>query len=306
MPLRSIATACLLAAPLALSPALAAADALTGVPNANPKAVGVTVPTVLSPELAQVVRAQGSTPVENPSAFVKYYGYLNDQPNLLPALGSNVEATKTEPDKNTYLVLRRPEGRRPRLRLRDSTSCSRATSWGRPVSSPGSTSTQTPPIASPCSPTSEDDATPLPVFDGSTWYPWAERLLFSQEGNGSTTGGIWQATPDYPPSGAEPVGRDRPWRIRGHAGGLRRQPLDRGGHRRGRSHRADEREAAQQLRLPFHPEVPERPHAGREAAGAAGEVPPKRPAHHVPDDERLDATTSRTCTPTAWCSTRAG
>src|SRR5262249_20489911 len=35
--------------------------------------------------------------------------------------------------------------------------------------------------------------------DGSTWYPWAERLLFSQEGNSNTTGGVWQATLDFPP-----------------------------------------------------------------------------------------------------------
>ena len=34
-------------------------------------------------------------------------------------------------------------------------------------------------------------------MDGSTWYPWAKRLLFSQEGD-ATTGGLWQATPDYP------------------------------------------------------------------------------------------------------------
>jgi hypothetical protein len=44
----------------------------------------------------------------------------------------------------------------------------------------------------------KDGATRLPVIDGSTWYPWSERLLFSQEGNGSTNGGIWQATLDYP------------------------------------------------------------------------------------------------------------
>ena len=95
--------ASVVALPLALGGASALAGQLTGVP-ANPKVTGVTSPTIISPELAQVVAAQGSTPVENPGA-VKYYGYLDDQPNLLPALGSNVEASKTEPDKNTYLVL---------------------------------------------------------------------------------------------------------------------------------------------------------------------------------------------------------
>ena len=51
--------------------------------------------------------------MENPSDFVKYYGYLDDRPNLLPALGSNAEASKTEPDKNTYLVLHDLKGADP-------------------------------------------------------------------------------------------------------------------------------------------------------------------------------------------------
>src|SRR5262249_60284484 len=37
---------------------------------------------------------------------------------------------------------------------------------------------------------------PLPAFDGSTWYPWAQRLLFTAE-NGNA-GGVWQATLDFP------------------------------------------------------------------------------------------------------------
>src|SRR5207244_5382912 len=36
----------------------------------------------------------------------------------------------------------------------------------------------------------------LPVFDGSTWYPWAQRLLFTFEGGNA--GGVWQATLDVP------------------------------------------------------------------------------------------------------------
>src|SRR5262249_18285820 len=102
---------------VALPTAFVVADSmgvrLTGVPNANPRAAGVTVPTVLSPELAQIASAQGATPVENPTASTKHYGSLNDQPNLLPALGSNVEATKTEPDKNTYLILHDLKGADP-------------------------------------------------------------------------------------------------------------------------------------------------------------------------------------------------
>jgi hypothetical protein len=36
----------------------------------------------------------------------------------------------------------------------------------------------------------------LPVFDGSTWYPFSQRLLFTAE-NGAN-GGVWQATLDVP------------------------------------------------------------------------------------------------------------
>ncbi len=86
---------------LALGAGATFAQGLTNVLNPNSKIPGVTSPTVLSPELAQIARAQGSMPVENPTDTAAYYGYLNDKPSLLPALGSNVEASKTEPDKNT-------------------------------------------------------------------------------------------------------------------------------------------------------------------------------------------------------------
>ncbi|HEY6207558.1 MAG TPA: hypothetical protein VIW28_00735, partial [Gemmatimonadales bacterium] len=90
----------LLAVPLLSVGAQATAQHLTQLPFANPRIVGVTLPTALAPELQQIVRAQGSTPVENPGGGVAFYAYRDDHPNLLPAPGSNVEASKTEPDKN--------------------------------------------------------------------------------------------------------------------------------------------------------------------------------------------------------------
>jgi secreted PhoX family phosphatase len=36
----------------------------------------------------------------------------------------------------------------------------------------------------------------LPVFDGSSWYPFSGRLLFTAELG--SAGGLWQATPDFP------------------------------------------------------------------------------------------------------------
>src|SRR5207245_6153820 len=198
MHVRRTLIASLVVLPLALAGARALAGDQAGVPHANPKVAGVTVPTVLSPELAQIVSAQGSTPVENPTPAVRYYGYLNDQPNLLPALGSNVEASKTEPDKNTYLVRHDLKGADP-----DYDYGTHFLFQGHEAGAPGSITRINLDADSAHRVTvlanfEKDGTTPLPTIDGSTWYPWSERLLFSQEGNGSASGGIWQATPDFP------------------------------------------------------------------------------------------------------------
>jgi uncharacterized protein DUF839 len=190
----------LFAGMLGFGAASAGADGLpplTPVPAANPKATGVVAPNVLSPELAEVVRAQGAMLLENPVSPAKYYGYDDNHPNLIPALGSNVEASKTEPDKNTYLVLKEQggadlsydygthfvfqgheagvggQGYITRINL-DADVAHRVTLMA----------------------TTDIHGAPLPTFDGSTWYPWASRLLFTAElGN---QGGVWQATVDFP------------------------------------------------------------------------------------------------------------
>jgi len=183
-------------AALALTAPAAYAQQLTHVPSAQPRIVGVTSPTVLSPELAQIVAAQGSMLVENPLDAVKYYAYLNNQPNLLPALGSNVEASKTEPDKNTYLVLEGQHGPDSRYDYGKRflyQGHEAAAGYITRINLDADAAHRVTVLA-----TRESNGTPLPVFDGSTWYPFSKRLLFSQEGNGTTTGGIWQATPDFP------------------------------------------------------------------------------------------------------------
>ena len=179
---------------------------VTPVPGANPRLPGVSLPTILSPELAQLVCAQGSMPVENPGNGVKYYGYRDDQPNLMPlpsapGVLSNVEASKTEPDKNTYLVLERLTGP-------DSTydygqrflfqghegPFALGKGYITRINLDANAAHRVTVIATKES----DGVTDLPTFDGSTWYPWSGKLLFTAEGNGSTTGGVWQATPGYP------------------------------------------------------------------------------------------------------------
>src|SRR5262249_12366559 len=91
---------------LTVGTATAIGQGLTPVPKAKPKVTGVSAPNVLSVELAEVIRAQGSMALENPQEWAVFYGYNKDvlgQRPFLPPFGSIVEATKTEPDKNTYL-----------------------------------------------------------------------------------------------------------------------------------------------------------------------------------------------------------
>ncbi|MCW2975786.1 MAG: phosphatase-like protein [Actinomycetia bacterium] len=186
--------------------------ALTSVPAANVKAVGYSPSHKLAPELMQVAVAQGSTPLENPNGLTRFYGYQNDivspddplLPQMVPTATVPNESQKTEPDKNTYLVLKKglaggdpqydygshflfqgheiatrvngvPQGYVTRINL-DANAQHRVTLVA----------------------TQDSNGKPLPTIDGSTWDPFAQRLLFTSEGNGSSTGGTWQATLDVP------------------------------------------------------------------------------------------------------------
>src|SRR5919201_279167 len=172
--------------------------ALTSVPSANTKATGYAPPDVLSSQLQQVVVAQGATKVENPGAAISYYGYDNDlldeqgQPVMVPAGSFTSEAHKTEPDKNTYLVFK--DG----LRGADP-NYDYGTHFlfqGHETGSPGYL-TRINLDADPAHrvtllATTDEVGTTLPDIDGSTWNPFAERLLFTAEAG--SNGGVWQAT----------------------------------------------------------------------------------------------------------------
>ena len=170
---------------------------LTAVPSANPKAAGYAPASQLSTELRQTLVAQGSQPLENPQGIVGWYGYENDAPSpdnpalaqFVPALGSTTEAQKTEPDKNTYLVLRNQHGAGSALRLR------------HPLPLPGARGRRGDPRLEPPPelhhadqprrrhrpPRHADGDTGRPGqpdrqgIDGSTWDPCAQRLLFTTE-----------------------------------------------------------------------------------------------------------------------------
>jgi hypothetical protein len=182
----------------------AAADSsdLTSVPNANPKTPGFAAPNILSPELTEIIAAQGSIRLENGSALTNFYGYDNDGPMLpLPGAvqspGHNVEATKTEPDKNTYLVLEGQHGADPNydygthFLFQGHENGQGGKGYLTRINLDADGAHRVTLLA-----TTDKNGQSLPTIDGSTWDPWAQRLLFAAElGN---NGGVWQATPDYP------------------------------------------------------------------------------------------------------------
>ena len=183
--------------------------ALSHVPTANQKAAGYAPASRLSAELQQVAWAQGSTRLENPAGIVSYYGYENDVPSadnpalpqMLPTTANPTEAQKTEPDKNTYLEFKRglsgpdhsydygthflyqghelaatvdgkKRGYISRINL-DADAQHRVTLMA----------------------THDSTGEPISTIDGSTWDPFARRLVFTTENAKAPT---YAATPNYP------------------------------------------------------------------------------------------------------------
>lgn len=172
---------------------------LSSAGAANPKAPGLTSPNRLSPELAAIVRAQGSDLVENPQDGIGYYGYdsVNNAPPLIPVLtggAPSAEAKKTEPDKNTYLKLTGQRG--------PDTSYNYGTRFlfqGHEGGAPGYI-TRVNLDADPAHrvtmlATRDDKGQPLPTFDGSTWDPFTKKLLMTAEKG--CTGGVWAGDANY-------------------------------------------------------------------------------------------------------------
>jgi hypothetical protein len=187
------------------SAALGSSDPGLHAVAANPKSPGVAPATVVSVELSLALAAQGSQLLENPatvtladgtSATIDHYGYMGPGP-MIPAFGTNVEAQKTEPDKNTYLVLNDQTGPDAkydygthflfqghevgiqgqsyitRVNL-DADAAHHITLWA----------------------TSTSDGKPLNGIDGSTWDPFAKRLVFTTE---NSSAGTYQSTLSFPP-----------------------------------------------------------------------------------------------------------
>jgi hypothetical protein len=187
---------------LSLIGSAGAAQSLTGLPSANPRAAGLTTPTVLSPELAQVIRAQGSMTVENPQDGVGYYGYdsVDNNPPLLPTLvnGSLTEAHKTEPDKNVYLVLKGQTG--PDAAYDYGTHFLFQGHESSTASSAGyvtRVNLDADPAHRVTILSTRDQSAVLPNFDGITYNPFAGKLLLTAEAGCASNAGVWMGELSY-------------------------------------------------------------------------------------------------------------
>src|SRR5215472_16160812 len=177
--------------------------ALSNVPTANTKSDGYAPASRLSSQLAQIVVAQGSTKLGNPSAFRSYYGYDNDvlnaagQPQMLPSPTTNTEAQKTEPDKNTYLVFKRGlSGADPHYNygshflFQGHEGGADGAGYITRINLDADAAHRVTLLA-----TKDATGQPIATIDGSTWDPWAQRLLFTTEDGSAPT---YAATPGFP------------------------------------------------------------------------------------------------------------
>jgi hypothetical protein len=194
---------------------VAIAQIASGVPNAQPRVD--SPPNVMAKGFSLVPLVQGVDPIENPVGLYQTYGFLNDHASQASGLD-----TKTEPDQNTYLVTKsNPGGPTPhfdygrhfliqghevadgshayltRINLDVKDTAHRITL----LNAPGA-----------------DGDTGLASVDGSTYDPFAKRLLFTAEagadGGVVSTPFAWSSK-NIPP--ADPPGRLlRQGGLRGH------------------------------------------------------------------------------------------
>lgn len=175
--------------------AVTAAD-LTPVPNANPKVANMAAPNVLSPEIIETIVARGSMPIENPTADYTYYGY-NNNGTMLPADATTLkEASKTEPDKNVYLVLPNQQGADSKYNYGGHFLFQgHETGTGGYVTRVNLDAD----VAHRVTLIADKDVNgySLPTFDGITWNPFARRLLLTAEAG--KNGGVWQMPAEFNP-----------------------------------------------------------------------------------------------------------
>jgi hypothetical protein len=189
--------ASLVAAMMALGITPALADGIgpitTGVPTANPKSG--TPATVVAPGFALNPIVTGTDPIENPSGVITTYGYLNNGP------GDITTGTRTEGDRNTYLVLKKnPGGPTPNFNYGKhflytphevfGLNLAYVTRENLDVTDPAHRITLLTPVQA-------DGFTHLNDLDGSAYNPHTNTFMFTSENGGG--GGIFQLTLGWPP-----------------------------------------------------------------------------------------------------------
>ncbi len=163
-----------------------------GVPDANPVAVA---DTDVSPGFSLVLTHQGQDLLENPSGAIAHFGVLADGTTL------------TEPDENTYLILdHNPGGPTDGYDYgrhflfqghENSGDLAYVTRINLDVSNPDHRVTLLTPPGS-------DGLTHYNSIDGSTWDPFTNTLLFTQE-HGST-GGVIEMSSEFDASTGQAAG----------------------------------------------------------------------------------------------------
>src|SRR5260370_28851495 len=192
-----LAAAAMGAAGLVMSTSTAIAKQFpqASVPNANPRIDLVPQTNLIAPGFALSILAQGSDPLENPSGVITQFGYLNAPPP------QPVEATKTEADENTYLILdHNPGGPTDGYDYgrhflfqghENSGDLAYLTRINLDIADPAHRITLLTPVGS-------DGKTHFNSIDGSTWNPFTRTLLFTQERG--TAGGVIEISGDWPPN----------------------------------------------------------------------------------------------------------
>ena len=182
---------------------------LSSVSSANSKSVGFAPASRLSGELQQIAVAQGAMKLENPQGIVTHYGYENDTPSagdpsvpqMVPVGASQTEAQKTEPDKNTYLVFKRglkgadasyDYGTHFLYQGHENAATVNGAKQGyiTRINLDADTDHRVTLLAA-----KDVTGAPIATIDGSTWDPFAERLILTTENPAAPT---YSATPDYP------------------------------------------------------------------------------------------------------------
>lgn len=161
-------------------------ELVKGVPNANPVAVS---DNILPPDFALDLKQQGLDLLENPAGAIARFGYLSDG------------VTRTEPDENTFLILdHNPGGPTPGYDYgrhflfqghENSGDLASITRINLDVSNPDHRITL-------LTPPGQDGLTHFNSIDGSTWNPFSQTLLFTQERG--TSGGVIEVSSDFDPA----------------------------------------------------------------------------------------------------------